>query len=195
MAKQVPQTEPRELVIGSSWAWDITYPDFPADESWQLNYYLRAPNDSLVFTFAWSTHVSAGDGSEFEVRVTDEQSGALNLLGEYRLVGRVSKAGDTWDGEIVYNSHVLLLPNPSATTVPSTVAGRSFNRQMLAAIEAALLAGVSQSSEAKRISVNGRSIEYRDLAELEGRRAHYALMVAIEENPNGRIMHEVEFVG
>lgn len=187
MAKQVPTREPESLTIGSSWAWDVTYPDFPADESWQLSYDLRGPDD---FDLAWGTHVTAGDGAEFEVRVTAAQSAAgVATPGPYRLVGRVNKSGDTWDGEVVYNAHLLVLADPS-----TSVGAKSYNRQMLEAIEEALLAGVASSAEAKRITINGRTIEYRDTADLEGRRAHYAMLVAVEENPYGSVVHVTEFV-
>lgn len=187
LAKQIPQCEPSELVIGSPWVWDVTYPDFPADESWQLRYEVNGPN-TLDLTFG--THVTAAaTGPGFEVRVTASQSGALTTAGKYRLIGRVNKVGDVWDGTIVYNEHLLLIADPV-----DWIAEKSFNQQMLEAIEAALVAGVSSSAEAIRISVNGRTIEYRSLAELEGRRAHYLNLVADELNPGATVVHEWEAV-
>lgn len=188
MAKQIPTTEPRQLTIGSSWAWDVAYPDFPADESWELSYSIRGPED---FDLAWGTHVTAGDGAEFEIRVTPAQqtTAEFDTPGAYRLIGRVNKSGDTWDGEIVFNSHLLVLANPA-----TAVGVKSFNRKMLDKIDAALLDGVADSAEAKRISVNNRTVEYRDRAELDSLRAKYAYLVALEENPGGQIVQEVEFV-
>lgn len=186
MATQIPQSEPRDLTIGSAWAWDITYPAFPADESWQLSYYLRGPSDLDI---VWGTHVTAGSGPEFEVRVTAAQSAALTVPGAYRLVGRVSKAGDPLDGAIVFNEHLLVLADPV-----TAVNAKSTARQMLEAIDAALIAGVSTTSEAKRITINDRTIEYRDRSELERLRAHWSMIVAIEENPYGSVVHETEFV-
>jgi hypothetical protein len=183
VAQTVPTCEPTDLVIGSAWSWDATYPDFPADDSWQLRYYLRGPDD---LDLTWGTHVAAAaSGPAFEVRVTAAQSGAVTTAGKYRLVGRVNKTGDDFDGTIVYNAHLLLLADP-ATAVNT----KSTNRRMLDAIEAALLAGVPQSAEAKRITINNRTIEYRDTADLEGRRAHYMLLVAEEENPGAAVVHE-----
>lgn len=189
MAKQIPTREPKQVTLGSSWAWDVTYADFPADESWQLSYKIRGPED---FDLDWSTHVTAGDGAEFEVRVTPAQqtTGSFDTPGSYRLIGRVNKSGDTWDGEIVYNEQLLVLVNPA-----DAVNAKSFNRLMLEKIEAALKGGVANSAEARRISVNNRTIEYRDRRELDELRAKYAYLVAIEENPDGYIAHEVEFVG
>ena len=189
MAQTTPTKEPAELTLGSAWSWDVTYSDFPSDESWQLRYYLRGPDD---FDLTFGTHVTAeSSGPGFEVRVTAAQiADACETPGKYRLVGRVNKSGDEFDGTLVYNGHLLVLADPS-----TAVNAKSFNRRMLDLIDAALLAGVSASAEAKRISVNGREIEYRDRAELEGRRTHYAHLVAIEENPEGRVVDEVVFCG
>lgn len=187
MAKTIPTYEPKQLVIGSSWAWDVTYGDFPADESWELSYDLRGPDD---FDLAWGTHVSAGDGAEFEVRVTAAQSaGGVTTPGTYRLVGRVNKSGDTWDGEIVYNAHLLVLADPS-----TAVKAKSFNRKMLEKIDAALLDSAASSAGVRKVEINGRTIEYRDTADLTRMRAHYAMLVAVEENPYGSVVQEVEFV-
>ena len=185
MAKTIPTKEPAELTIGSSWAWDVTYPDFPADESWQLNYYLRGPKD---ITLAWGTHVTAGDGAEFEVRVTPAQQTTLGLTdqpGKYRLLGRASKSGDTWDGEIVYSAHLLVLPNPT-----TAVNAKSFNRQRLEELQAATL----RPNGIREVAVNGGRTVYEP-GEYDRELARYTYLVAIEENPNGRVMHEVEFCG
>jgi len=183
VAKQIPTCEPAQLVIGSSWAWDVTYSDFPADESWQLSYSIRGPDD---FDLAWGTHVAAGSGAEFEVRVTAAQSAAgVTTAGAYRLIGRVNKSGDTWDGEVVFNRHLLVLADPA-----TAVGVKSFNRRMLEAIDSALIDGVADSAEAKRITVNDRTIEYRDRGELDGLRAKYAYLVAIEENPYAEVVDE-----
>lgn len=187
VTKQIPTHEPSELVIGSSWAWDVAYPDFPADDGWQLSYTLRGPDD---MDLAWGTHVAAAAaGSSFEIRVTATQSAeGVAVPGAYRLVGRVNKTGDTWDGEIVHNEHLLVLADPS-----TAVGAKSFNRRMLEAIETALAAGISSSAEAQKITINGRTIEYRDRSELDTLHARYRYLVSIEENPTGRVVNEVAF--
>jgi len=187
MAHTVSTHEPTQLVIGSAWAWDPTYSDYPADESWQLAYFLRGHGD---LDLAWAAEVTAGTGAAFSVRVprttTDNIAGKP---GKYRLTGRVFKALDDEDGVVVYSGHLLVLADPA-----TAVNVKSHNRLMLAAIDAALLKGVSLSAEAKAISINGRSIQYRDSADLEGRRAHYALLVALEDNPYATVSHEAVFV-
>lgn len=183
VAYTIPTYEPSQGQAGESWFWDISYPDFPADESWELSYYLRGPVD---LDFAFGTEVTAGDGAEFEVRVPATTTDDLTAAGAYRLIGRVSKSGEV---HTVYNEHFLVLADPS-----TAVNVKSFARQMLEAIDTALIAGVASSAETKRLTINGRTIEYRDTADLEGRRAHYAVLVALEDNPYGSVTHVAEFV-
>ena len=64
----------------------------------------------------------------------------------------------------------------------------------LEAIRAALETGVADSSEAKRISINGREIEYRSAEDLLKLEAAFAVRVAMEENPGASIVRDTEFV-
>jgi hypothetical protein len=182
LAYTIPTTPPEQVRLGTSWFWDVSYPDFPASDGWQLNLYFRGPTD---LTVAWASGISA-DGDAFAVRVTPALATGLTTAGKYLLVGTVTLSGEVHEVE---RRHLLVLRN--ATTA---VNAKSFDRQMLEAVETALLAGVSSSSETKRITINGRTIEYRDRAELDVLHARYTYLVAIEENPTGRIVHEAEFV-
>lgn len=193
MTLTVPTYEPTELTPGAAWSWDPTYSDFPANESWQLNYYLRGLNGALVFTFAWGTHVTAGSGAGFEVRVTAAQSGALKLLGGYRLVGRVTKAADDFDGTIVYNAPVLALANPAASLNTAEIVGKSDNRRILEALHAATLEIVGGVAMYKSQAVNGRAAEFWTPGERISQIAHYTLLVALEENPDAEVSHAGEF--
>ena len=187
MTLTTPVGEPTQITLGGALSWDVTYSDFRSDESWQLKYRLRGPDDADL---AWSTHVTADGVGGFEVRVTTAQLATLcTVPGAYRLIGRVNKSGHEFDGTVVYNGHLIVLADPEAT-----VNAKSFNRQMLEAIDEALVAGVSDSTEFKSIAVNGREVQYRDQAELERRRVHYALLVALENDPDGQVVHAGEFV-
>lgn len=187
MTRITPTCEPTEVTIGSAWSWDVTYSDFPSNSGWTLAYYIRGPVD---LTLAAGTEVTADGSGGFEVRVPRTTSDNLaGYPGAYRLTGRVFKASDEFDGTIVYSGHLLVLADPS-----EAVGAASFNRQMLDAIDEALLAGISDSGEFKSVSVNGRSVTYRDRAEIEKARAHYALLVALEENPDGVVDHAGVFV-
>lgn len=186
MSYEIPTHEPAEAVIGSSWFWDATYPDFPASDGWVLSYYLRGGSD---LTLANATPVGVtitASGDVYEVRVPGSVTAAVTVAGKYRLIGRVALAGEV---HVVYNEHLLLLQDPS-----DAVNAKTFNRQMLDAIETAMVAGVAGSSDIQAITINGRSITYRDRAELNAAHAHYSLLVALEENPDGTLSHAVEFV-
>jgi hypothetical protein len=187
VARATPTKEPAELFIGSAWSWDVAYSDFPADDSWQLSYALRGPDD---IDLAWGTEVTAADsGPGFEVRVPKATTDGITTPGAYRLIGRVSKSGDEFDGLVVHNEHLLLLADPT-----TAVNAKSFNRQMLEALETALVAGVSSSAEVLEVVINGRRTTYRERGEIEKAHAHYLLLVAIEDNPRGSLSHATEFV-
>lgn len=191
MTLQVPTTEPAELRIGTAWAWDATYGDFPADESWALNYYLLSKVGPTELTLAYGTEVNAASsGPTFEVRVPRTTTDNLTTSpGPYRLVGRMTKASDTFDGAIVCDRHVLVLADPA-----QHVSAQSFNRRMLDAIQAALVAGAATLGGTQRVTINGRTVEYRTTDDLLKLEATYLARVAIEENPGGVVMDETEFV-
>lgn len=182
LAYQVPTSPPSEARIGTSWFWDVSYPSFPASDGWQLNLYFRGPTD---LTITWASGITA-DGAGFAVRITPALAAALTTAGKYLLTGTVTLSGEVHEVE---RRHLLVL---AAATAAVNV--KSFNRQMLEAIQTALLAGVATSAEKKRITVNGRTVEYRDRAELDVLHARYTYLVAIEDNPTGRVVHEAEFV-
>lgn len=186
MAYDIPAREPTEATIGSSWYWDATYSGFPASEGWVLTYYLRGASD-LTLANASPTGVTiTADGDVYEVRIPGTVTAAVTSAGKFRLIGRVALAGEV---HVVYNEHLLLHQDPL-----DAVNAKTFARQMLEAIEAAMVAGISTSSDIQSITINGRSISYRDRDELNRLHAHYSLLVAIEENPHGTLSHAAQFV-
>lgn len=182
MSYTIPTVEPRQGQAGSSWFWDATYTSFPANESWELSYYLRGVEDA---DFLWGSVVSAGTGAVFEVRIPASTTSGLTA-GAHRLIGRVTKSGEVHE---VYNVPFLVLADPA-----TAVNAKSFNRQMLEAIDAALIAGVDQSAGVQRLEINGRTIEYRTTADLQKMRSHHLYLATLEENPGARIDHLTEFV-
>lgn len=182
VAYQIPTQTPGHFQIGTSWFWDVAYPEFPASDGWQLNLYFRGPTD---LTVAWASGISAS-GNTFQVRITPTLAQPLKVGGSYRLYGTVTLSGE------VHEVENRIVSVAVAATTP--VGAKSFNRQMLEAIETAMLAGATSSTDARRIEINGRVIEYRDREELNVLRSRYMALVAVEDNPNGRIIHEVTFV-
>lgn len=187
MARETPEGEPTELVLGSAWSWDVYYADFPSDESWQLRYYLRGPDD---FDLTFGTHVTAeSGGSGFEVRVTAAQvAAACTVAGPYRLIGRVNKTGDEFDGTIVYDGHVLMKSDPA-----TAVNAKSFNRRRLDALQDAILTAGADGVLYREVSVNGRRVVI-DADAYERELARVTMLVAHEENPDVVVSHVGEFL-
>lgn len=178
LAYTVPTCEPRDAVSGDSLQWDVSYPDYPASDGWQLAYYINGPEK---LDLPWGTRVTAnGDG--FSVRVP---ASAFDLLaGDYSLSGRVSLSGEE---HRVYKGKLLIQANPA-----SMEPGLSFNRQMRDALRTAVLAAAPAAAKLS-VQVNGHAVTY---SREEARKdlAHYEALVVIEENPAAEITHEPVFL-
>lgn len=183
MSVEIPNTEPVELRIGTSWDWNKTLGDFPASAGWQLTYYLRCKvAASSDLTLAWGTKVTAS-GDEFQVRVDPADSASLTA-GAYELIGVVTDGSDTYTPIV---KRLVVLP---AATASGT---KSHAQTMLDAIQARMQ-GRSLTQEQRRIQINSRSIEYADDAELRKSYAYWQYIVQLEENPNARLKHHGRFV-
>lgn len=182
MAFDIPTFPPAEVRIGTSWYWDVAYSDAPASVGWELNLYFRGATD---LTIAWASGIAAS-GDTFQVRITPALAAVLTTAGSYRMIATVTLGSEVHE---VDDRHLLVLPAAS-----TAVNAKSHNRQVLEAVQAALLSGVASNPGTKSVSVNGRSIEYRDTDDLLKLEATYLARVAIEENPGGRIIEEVQFV-
>ena len=185
MAYTIPVVPPTELRLGSSWFWDVIYPAFPASDSWQLNLWFRGPEDLPV---VWGTGIAAASsGPVFEVRITPTivDAGTFTTPGAYRLYGEVSLSGEV---HAVEDRHILVLADPSAV-----LKAKSFNRQMLEAFEAAAIGLGEGGLKYAEVTINGRKSVFA-VDQYEKKLAHYKLLVAVEENPGGSIVHETEFV-
>lgn len=184
MAYTIPIVPPTELRLGSSWFWDVTYPQFPASDSWELNLFFRGAND---FDVVWLTGITASSGAAFEVRITPTlvTAGSLTTPGPYILYGTVTLAGEVHD---VDDCHLLVLAAPSAV-----VNEKTFNRQMLEMFQGAAISLGEGGLKYAEVSINGRKSVFA-VEEYEKKLAHYTLLVAIEENPTGKFVHETVFV-
>lgn len=186
MAKQVPQCEPRELYIGSSWAWDVTYPDFPSDDGWTLAYEVQGAKNLPLRSGTEVTAASSGSG--FEIRVPRATTAKITAGGGYDLIGRVFKAGDKWDGEPVYRGHLQLHANPD---IP--IDTKSVDRRRLEALEAAIVTQGSEGLLYQSIEEDGTKVVYRQ-DQYDQLLGNLRTRVATEENPTGRVLHAAEFV-
>lgn len=180
MAPTIPITEPRQFVAGDTWKWDKTLSDFPAGDGWQLSYYFRGETD---LDADWGTEVTSPSGSDgYEVRI-DEAKTTLPP-GPYILWGRVTDGTDVFTP---VERKITIVANPA-----TAVGAKSFNQQVLDAIETIMLGGTLTTGQ-KRIKIHGREIENFTPAEYESLKNQYTINVALEENPSARLEHAGRF--
>lgn len=129
MAATVPTLEPAELRVGDTWAWrreDLS--DYPAS-AWTLTYAFR--NASAYFDV-----VATADGDAFAVSVAKATT-AGKTAGSYDWTAFV---GDGTSRIEVARGIVVLLPDMGTAAARD---GRTWARQMLDYVEAALLSKAS----------------------------------------------------
>jgi hypothetical protein len=182
----VATTEPASERAGDTWAWrreDLTE-DYPASE-WTLVYAFK--NEAGGFEIS-----ASADDDYFAVSVGSATTVAYTV-GTYQWQARVSNIADSTIKHTVDEGTLEILKSFFTTPASTAYDGRSFARQMLADVEAALLAVASQRTTRagiKSYSIGNRSIEYSDtdteIARLEKSRDRWLLAVAREDQKEGR---------
>lgn len=177
MAPTVPNGEPTQLVVGSSWQWDKHYSDAPPSEGYALSYAFTGPG--AVATFAAAT---SADGDYYEIRRTKAQTAGLTA-GTYELVGYVETGTDRF---VIYRGTVELLPDLSADTDAA-----AHDEKVLAAINARLEGRTTEDTQ--RIQVAGRSVDQIPIMELVRLQGIYRARVFQKRNAGQARRHEVTF--
>lgn len=179
-----PTNEPRVVRAGDTWAWrreDLT--DYPAP-TWTLRYYFKAPSANFNFD-------ATADGTHFAIARTAAQTAAL-AAGLYQWFAFVT---DGTQRHQVDQGTLEVLPDMGVTGNLDT---RSHARKMLDALDAALLAQAQGAALALSYSINGRSVTYRDGADVLKARDYWAQKVrdeeAAEHLENGRAFGQKLFV-
>lgn len=125
----------------------------------------------------------SASGDVFQVRAP-AALGASLAPGPYELYGRVT---DGTTVATVFAGRVNLQPNP-ATVSP----GKSQVKTELDAVHAAL-AGSDAADGMVRFTIGGRTVEW-NREELRARQAELEYLYALEQNPDGRLVHAARFV-
>ena len=149
MSIEIPDTEPTELVIGTSWDWDKSLSLVPPSGGWTLTYHFEGPGQVADITAATS-----GSGDYYEVREAPVFSSGLTP-GSYVLVGQVADGTDTHE---VYRQTVVLLADVAADPQIRV----AFWERYASALEGALLQIASTGMAVT--TVNGQKVEWRDPA-------------------------------
>lgn len=168
MAISVPTSEPLQLRVGDTWAWrreDLS--DYPAGAGWALTYYFR--NAGAHFDIA-----ASADGDAFAVSVAKATTAAY-AAGRYDWLAVVDDGSARHQ---VAEGAVDLLPD---FAVAANLDGRSFARQMLAAVEAEILKrGSSGQIDVIEAALGDRNLK-RDAAGLIALRSQLIAEVKREE--------------
>lgn len=167
MAYTPPTTEPTELRVGDTWAWTRSLADWPASV-WTLTYYLRNA----------SAHIdveATSDGDDFAVTVEKAVTSDY-AAGWYDWVAVVD---DGTSRHEVSRGRLRVLPDYSAA---AALDARSFARQMVDSIEAALLDRASTDQlDVINAALADRSLS-RDKAGLITLRSHFLAEARREEH-------------
>lgn len=139
MSASIPTLEPREITQARTVKWTRDLSDYPPADGWQLSY-------SIVYgtttkALAWGTHVTQS-GSGYAITLPASLITDLTAGVNARLNGVVSFSGEVFE---VYDGALRI----------KVVGELSQNRQMLVAIQAALLGNASSVENELELSGGG----------------------------------------
>lgn len=168
MAYTIPTTEPTTLRAGDTWAWrreDLA--DYPAS-AWTLTYHFRSATAFFDVT-------AVADGDDFAVSVAAATT-VTRAPGRYAWTAFVTAGTERYQ---VDSGEIEVLPDV-AQAAPHD--GRSFARQMLDAIEAALLNRASTDQlDLVNATLADRSLQ-RDKSGLITLRGQFKAELVAEDN-------------
>lgn len=169
MAIDAVTTEPTTIRAGDTLSWLISVSDYTAP-TWTLKY-------KLVNSAAVIALTSVASGVDHAVTATAAVT-VLYTAGTYKLVKFV-EAGTGASLERVTLSESTIEVLPSLTTATAATDTRTWNEKMLDALRTAALS--TSAILHGKVTVDGKSVEFRDSAELDRRIALFEQRVASEQ--------------
>jgi hypothetical protein len=174
MAPVTPVGHPTLLRAGDTWAWRISFADFPVSESWVLSYALTSSSSSTQEPLDWDASWVTNDGAEYTVSIPASTTDDFGK-GSYRLTAFVTLASARYSPY----SAPLHVEADSASLAAGD--GQSHAEATLAKIEASLAGSVEADVESYQI--NGRALNRIPIAEKKALHARYREMVWKERHP------------
>lgn len=165
MSLEIPIIEPAELIVGDTWTWQRTLPDYPAG-TWTLTYYLRSQEGELNI-------VCTASGTDHLVSVAKATTAGYKA-GFYSWIATVT---DGTTRTTLERGIVTIKPDPSK--VGAGLDPRSHARKVLDAIEAILEGRATKDQE--EYTIGTRSLKRTPIADLINLRAQYRSEVTTEE--------------
>jgi hypothetical protein len=163
----IPTKEPEAITAGDTVKWNISLPDYPASDSWQLSYYLRVPNKPPI---SLTSEITAS-GDVFAV-VVPAATSEVWAPGSYKWAAFVTKGGERYQ---VGTGVMLIKPN-LATTTPID------DRSHVQKVYEALCAVIENRATAddQSYTIGGRSLTRMNIDELERWKTTYGNRLARE---------------
>lgn len=179
----IPEVEPLSITCGETVKWnkDLTSV-YSAASGWALTYY-------FIGKTAWNKAATIS-GTKFAITLSAAETNQLEPDENYRLVGRVSKAGEVFT---IYDGTLEVLKNP--VNYGSGDETRSHARICLDKIKAVLENRASRDDLS--YSIQGRSlskmsfkelIDFRNYYEAEVRAENEALALQRGESPRKNVL-------
>jgi hypothetical protein len=147
MAYEIPTTEPDELYIGDTWKWTKYLGDYPPG-TWTLTYTLVMDGEQVQFAAS-----DNGDGTHL-VNVAKATTSAYEP-GTYKWQASVD---DSTDRHMIAVGTVTVLPNYAAKL--QGYDARSIHKQIMDALETALLNKANYKGDRVSISIRDRQISF-----------------------------------
>ena len=148
MAITVSENVPASFRAGTTVPWSVTYPDFPASESWELRYFFRREGgDPIEFE-------ATANGDAFEVTLTAAQTAKFSD-GRYEWHAIATKQGTGTD--IAGSGVVDVWPDPTKAHT------KSFSEEALEMVEASIRGDLPTAQES--INLAGLDITKMSLSE------------------------------
>ncbi|QSH40936.1 hypothetical protein P0136_10630 [Lentisphaerota bacterium ZTH] len=141
---------PKELTSGFSHSWEVTLPEYPTSESWNIRYLVRIKSDRLLDIPA----TTSDNAYQFSIS-SDDLKGVLLSVVPWQCV---AVKGDI--RKLVTNGKVKLVPDLSDTSVDF----RDYPEKMLAAVDAVLEGRLDDPIT--EVEYNGRRLKYLPVNEL-----------------------------
>ena len=160
---------PAVLQIGDTWGWSASFPGYPASK-WTLKYAIQCVGRPIKIT-------AGSSGAEHIVSVPALATEGFPP-GRYRWSAYAEKESEgLLDRRTIATGFVTL--RPALYAADASTDNRSTAAVMLANIEEAIK--VLSSKTADSVTVNGRTVTYRDLGKLLQDRSRLRAEVAREE--------------
>jgi len=159
-----PTTEPDELIVGDTWAWTKSLPDYPAGGGWVLTYYVKNEAASFQITCTAS-------GNDHLATVLAATSGTY-APGTYRYWARVVNGAQSFT---VSQGDIKLLPNPAST---GAFDSRSMSARIVEQLEQLAL---RRAGGRQQVTVDGISMVFDTQADVIKALGYWKQQVATEQ--------------